>query len=53
MTKHDQAIELLEELEKGQFRMETTQDIWQNKLLFWICKALHFLLSEWLRNHNV
>lgn len=52
MTKHDQAVELLEELEKGQFKMASSQDIWQNRLLFWICKALCFLLTEWLRDYN-
>lgn len=45
-TKRDQMIECMENIEWGMTRMNNTRDIWQNNLIFWICKALLLLLEK-------
>lgn len=49
MGKREQIIECINELEKGQLKVELTKDIWQNSLIWWICKALCLLLIDKLK----
>ena len=46
MTKREQMIECMEQLEDGMCRIQTTRDIWQNELLWWICKSIMLLLEK-------
>lgn len=46
MTKHDQMIECMEVMHDGMAQLSTSRDIWQNQLIWWICKALYLLLEK-------
>ena len=46
MTKHDQMIECMEVMHDGMSRIATSRDIWQNQLIYWICKAVYLLLER-------
>jgi len=45
MTKREQMIECIRALDDGMERIQNTRDIWQNDLLYWICKGLKLLLG--------
>lgn len=50
MTKREQILECIDELEKGQAALEERRhDIWQDKLVWWLCKAVALLLTEELK----
>lgn len=46
MTKHDQTIECMEVMHDGMTQLSTSRDIWQNQLIWWICKSLYLLLEK-------
>ena len=46
MTKRDQLIECMEAMEDGMIRTSKGRDIWQNELIWWICKAVGLLLER-------
>lgn len=48
-TKREQAIECLEEIENGMIRTGMTRDIWQNELIWQLCKAVKLLLEQYIR----
>lgn len=52
MGKREQIIECINYLEEGQMKMEQQGDIWQNKLVWWICKALCMILVDKLREEK-
>lgn len=48
LTKRDQMLECIEEIESRQDRLEG-HDIWQDELVWWLCKAVRILLEEGVR----
>lgn len=46
MTKREQMIECMEAMESGMCRTAQDSDIWQNKLIYWLCKAVYLLLEK-------
>lgn len=52
MSKHEQMIEAAEMMEQGMIQTQTHRDMWQNNLVWWICKAVKLLLEESLQNRN-
>ena len=51
MTTREQMLECIAEIEKRQARLES-HDIWQDRLVWWICKGLCLLLSEEAKRRN-
>ena len=49
MTKREQMIECAEAMEQG---MMHTRDMWQNNLIWWICKAVKLLLEREVKRTN-
>ena len=47
MTKREQMLECLNKMEDGMIRVGMTRDIWQNDLIWWLCKAVYLIL-EWI-----
>lgn len=45
MTKRDQMIECMSVMEDGMSRTAQHRDIWQNELVYWLCKAVYLLLD--------
>ena len=45
MTKREQMLECIEEIETRQARLEG-HDIWQDELVWWLCKGMCLLLRE-------
>lgn len=45
MTKPEQLVECMEKMENGMIHTSTTRDMWQNDLVFWICKSVKLLLE--------
>ena len=52
MTRREQMIECAEQMEQGMIRTQTTRDIWQNDLIWWLCKAVKLLLEERIRERK-
>ena len=46
MTKHDQMMECMAVMEDGMTKVAESRDIWQNQLIWWICKAVYLLLER-------
>jgi len=46
MTKRDQMIECMEAMEQGMCRVDQSREIWQNDLIWWLCKAVYLLLEN-------
>lgn len=46
MTRREQIIECAEAMEQGMIHIQNTRDIWQNDLIWWMCKAIKLLLEE-------
>ena len=44
MTKREQALEVMNKMEDGMIRVGMTRDIWQNDLVWWLCKGMYLLL---------
>lgn len=49
MTRRDQMIECMDRIEDLQQRLEG-HDIWQDQLVWWLCKAVRLLLEERARD---
>ena len=52
MTRRRQMIECAGQMEQGMIRTQTTRDIWQNDLIWWLCKAVKLLLEERIRERK-
>ena len=52
MTKREQMIECAEAMEQGMMHTQTTRDMWQNNLIWWICKAVKLLLEREVKRSN-
>lgn len=48
-SKREQTIECIEALDEGMERL-MTRDIWQDRLVWWLCKAVKLLLDEQLKH---
>ena len=46
MTKREQKIECMQVLEDGMCYTAQNSNMWQNRLIYVICKALKMLLEE-------
>ena len=46
MTKRDQMIECMNAVEDGMTYIAMSQDIWQNRLIYALCKAVYLLLEQ-------
>lgn len=47
-TKRQQIVECMEAMQDGMIK--TNDDIWQDRLIWWICKAVYLLLEDKVRN---
>lgn len=52
MTRIEQMIECAEVAEQGMLHTQTTRDMWQNNLVWWIYKAVKLLLEERIRERR-
>ena len=52
MTKREQMIECAEAMEQGMMHTQTTRDMRQNNLIWWICKAVKLLLEREVKRSN-
>ena len=50
MTKREQLIECAEAMESGMLNIQYKRDIWQNELIYWICKAIKLIIEVQLKN---
>ena len=52
MIRIEQMIECAEQMEHGMIQTQTYRDMWQNNLIWWICKAVKLLLEERIRERK-
>lgn len=52
MTKRDQMIECMSAIEDGMSRTAQHRDIWQNELIYWLCKAVYLLLDKAVKDRK-
>lgn len=45
-TKREQMLECMDAIENGMAKLSYSRDIWQNNLIFWLCKAVLLLLEK-------
>lgn len=45
-TKREQMLECMNKMEDGMIVVGRTRDIWQNNLIWWLCKAVYLLLER-------
>ena len=50
MTKRDQRLEAREAISEGMERTAVQRDIWQNELIWWLCKAVLMLIEKEIKN---
>ena len=50
MTRREQIIECVEAMEEGMIKTQTNRDMWQNNLIWWICRAVKLLLEKEIKN---
>ena len=50
MTKRDQLLEAREAISDGMERTAVQRDIWQNELVWWMCKAVLLLMEKEIKN---
>jgi hypothetical protein len=46
MTKREQLLEAREAISEGMERTAVHRDIWQNELIWWLCKAVLLLIER-------
>jgi hypothetical protein len=52
MTKRDQLLEARAAISEGMERTAVHRDIWQNELIWWLCKAVLLLIERELKNYE-
>ena len=52
MTKRDQMMECMSVIEDGMSRTAQHRDIWQNELIYWLCKAVYLLLDRAVKDRK-
>ena len=50
MTKREQMVECAEQMENGMMHTTAHSDMWQNDLIWWICKAVKLLLEDRIKS---
>ena len=50
MTKRDQLLEARADIIEGMERTAVQRDIWQNELIWWLCKAVLMLIEKEIKN---
>lgn len=45
LTKRKQMLEVMNKMEDGMIVVGRTRDIWQNNLIWWLCKGMYLVLS--------
>lgn len=53
ITKLEQMIECAEQMEQGMIQTQTYRDMWQNNLVWWMCKAIKLLLEDRIKEKSV
>ena len=53
MIRIEQMIECAEQMEHGMIQTQTHRDMWQNNLVWWLCKAVKLLLEERIRERDI
>ena len=52
MTRAEQMTECAEAMEQGMLQTQTHRDMWQNNLIWWICKSVKLLSEERIRERK-
>ena len=52
MTKRDQMIECMDVYESGMSSIGETNGIWQNELVWWLCKGLKLLMETKVKTED-
>ena len=50
MTKREQMLECRKAISEGMWCISIHRDIWQNELIWWLCKAVLLLLDKEIKN---
>ena len=50
MIKREQMLECMEQMEQGMCASSCFRDIWQNELIYWLCKSVYLLLERAVKN---
>ena len=50
MTKREQMLEVRQAISEGMERTAVQRDIWQNELIWWLCKAVLLLMEKEIKN---
>lgn len=50
MTRKDKLLEARAAISEGMERTAVQRDIWQNELIWWLCKAVLLLIEKELKN---
>lgn len=50
MTRKDKLLEARAAIGEGMERTAVHRDIWQNELIWWLCKAVLLLIENELKN---
>lgn len=50
MTRNEQIAECRQAISEGLERTAVQRDIWQNELIWWLCKAVLLLIEKEVKN---
>lgn len=50
MTRKDKLLEARQAISDGMERTAVQRDIWQNELVWWLCKAVLLLMEKEIKN---
>ena len=50
MTRKDKLLEARAAISEGMERTAVQRDIWQNELVWWLCKAVLLLIEKEIKN---
>ena len=50
MTKREQMLDARQAISEGMERTAVQRDIWQNELVWWLCKAVLLLMEKEIKN---
>ena len=50
MTKREQMLEARQAISEGMELTAVQRDIWQNELIWWLCKAVLMLIEKEIKN---
>jgi hypothetical protein len=52
MTRKDKLLEARAAISEGMERTAVQRDIWQNELIWWLCKAVLLLIEKELKHEK-